>query len=151
MIQRKQTIFLLLAIVSSMACLCLPIGKFLPAGMGLGRTMYNLWIVSGATGEKDFTVWALFAIQLISLPVVLTAIFSFRNRRMQARFCLFNILLNIGWYIVYVAFVMIMAHGESLKPMFASCLPLVSIVLYVLARKGILDDEKLVRAADRIR
>jgi hypothetical protein len=30
-------------------------------------------------------------------------------------------------------------------------LPMVAVILIFLARKGILDDEKLVRAADRIR
>ena len=34
---------------------------------------------------------------------------------------------------------------------FASCLPLVALILVLMARKGVSDDEKLVRAADRIR
>mgnify|MGYP000988221704 FL=1 len=34
---------------------------------------------------------------------------------------------------------------------FAACLPLIAIIMVVLARKGVADDEKLVRAADRIR
>ena len=42
-------------------------------------------------------------------------------------------------------------EGTTFKPAFAACLPLVTIILYLLARAGIIADEKLVRAADRIR
>ena len=34
---------------------------------------------------------------------------------------------------------------------FTAALPAVSLILYILARRGIIKDEKLVRAADRIR
>ena len=34
---------------------------------------------------------------------------------------------------------------------FAACLPIVSIILLAMAYKGVNDDEKLVKAADRIR
>ena len=39
----------------------------------------------------------------------------------------------------------------TFKPGFALILPAVSLILYVMARKAILADEALVRAADRIR
>lgn len=151
MIQRKQTVFLLLALIATVACLCLPVGRFTPDGMGLGSEMYNLWIADKSTGEHSCIVWALFAILLISCPVALAAIFGYNNRRQQARFCLFNILLYIGWYVVFVVFAMTMGGNDKFHPSFASCLPFVAIVLTVMARKGINDDEKLVRAADRIR
>lgn len=151
MIQRKQTVFLLIAVIVTVACLCLPVGRFVPDGMGLERTMYNLWIVSPADSGVECSVWALFAIQIITLPVALTAIFMFKNRRAQARLCMFNTLLCIGWYAVYAAFALTLGRDEHFRLSFAACLPLVSAILYLLARKGILDDERLVRAADRIR
>ncbi len=151
MIQRKQTVFLFLALVATVVCMCLPVGRFIPAGMGVGSEMFNLWIADKATGETQYTVWALFAILLVTCPVALAAIFGFNNRKQQARFCMFNILLYIGWYIVYVVFAMIMGGDAKFHPSFAACLPFVALVLTMLARKGINDDEKLVRAADRIR
>ncbi len=151
MIQRKQTIYLLLALVLTVVCLCLPVGRFLPVGMGLGSEMYNLWIVDKATGATSCPAWALFAILIVTCPVTLAAIFGYKNRRQQARYCLFVALLYVGWYIAYAAFGLMLGGTAKFHPSFAACLPFVSFVLVLLARKGINDDEKLVRAADRIR
>ena len=68
MIQRKQTIFLFLALLVTIACLCLPVGSFEPKGMGAENQLMNLWI-SDANGGKNFNVWALFAILLVTCPI----------------------------------------------------------------------------------
>ena len=72
MIQRKQTVFLFLALLTTIACLCLPVGSFEPKGMGAESMLMNLWI-SDANGGKDFNVWALFAILLVTCPINLVA------------------------------------------------------------------------------
>jgi hypothetical protein len=151
MIQRKQTIFLLLAIVLTIVCLCLPLGHFEPKGMGTGLKMYNLWLVDG-NGGHNFSVWALFAILLVSCPINILAVFSYHNRILQSRLCVFNILLIIGWYIVFALFANIKG-GDSFTfhLSITSCLPLIVLILYFMARRGIVKDEKMVRAADRIR
>lgn len=150
MIQRKQTIFLLLALISTVCCLCFPIGRF-SYGIGADNIIYNLWIAE-ANGGHDFSVWALFAILLVTCPVNVFSVFSYHNRIAQSRFCLFNMLLIVGWYIVYSVFTLGMSdNGGSFSLMFGSIFPAVSLILYVMARKAILADEKLVRDADRIR
>ena len=65
MIQRKQTVFLFIALLVTIACLCLPVGSFEPKGMGAENQLMNLWL-SDADGGKNFNVWALFAILLYS-------------------------------------------------------------------------------------
>ncbi|MDO4159266.1 MAG: DUF4293 domain-containing protein [Prevotellaceae bacterium] len=149
MIQRKQTIFLLLAIVFTIACLCLPVGSF-SSGIGENNTIYNLWIVT-ANGSHDYSVWALFAILLVTCPISIAAIFSYHNRIVQSRFCLFNMLLILGWYIVLAVFTLGMEGAENLKLSFYTAFPAVALILYFMARKAILADEALVRSADRIR
>lgn len=65
---------------------------------------------------------------------------------------MFNILLILGWYIVYSVLTLGMdGGGSSFHLAFASMFPAVSLILYVMARKAILADEKMVRDADRIR
>lgn len=152
MIQRKQTLFLLAAIILSIVCLCLPLGHFLIGdGVSQSSTMFNLWIVM-PDGNHDYSVWALFAILLITCPIALIAIFMYHNRMVQSRFCLFNILLIIGWYVVYAVFALNLKETAGQYDIsFSSILPLVSLILYFMARKSILADEALVRAADRIR
>lgn len=152
MIQRIQTIYMLVALVMCIICLSLPVGAFVPRVMGDTLEMYNLWIRIG-NGAYDFSVWGLFAILLIACPFIIFAIFMYKNRRLQARLCTFSGLLLVGWYAVYAFFAFSLANGfnSDFAVRFPAALPLVSLILLVLARKAILADEALVRAADRIR
>ena len=150
MIQRKQTVFLFLALLATIACLCLPVGSFEPQGMGTENQLMNLWI-NEANGGRNFSVWALFAILLVTCPINTFAIFDYHNRKRQARFCMFSMLIIIGWYIVYGVFSQVLMPGFTFHVGFAACLPLIAFILLWLARHSILADEALVRAADRIR
>ena len=152
MIQRKQTLFLLLAVIAAISCLCLPIGEFATGNvLGGNSVMYNLWIVR-PDGSYDFSVWALFAILLVTCPISLMAIFSYKNRMVQSRFCMFNILLALGWYIVFAAMALNTGGAAGgFRVSIAAALPAVSMLLHFMARKAILADEALVRSADRIR
>ena len=152
MIQRKQTVFLLLALIVTLVCLCLPVGKFVPQTMGVDMPMYNLWLVDG-NGGHDFSVWPTFAILLITCPLALAAIFLYKNRKLQAKFCVLNILLLIGWYLLYIFNVKTVgdAQNASFHLAFAACLPLISLILHVMALRGIRADEALIKSMDRIR
>ena len=150
MIQRKQTVFLFLALLATIACLCLPVGSFEPQGMGTENQLMNLWI-NETNGGRNFSVWALFAILLVTCPINTFAIFDYHNRKRQARFCMFSMLMIIGWYIVYGVFSQVLMPGFTFHVGFAACLPLIAFILLWLARHSILADEALVRASDRIR
>ena len=150
MIQRKQTVFLFLALLATIACLCLPVGSFEPQGMGTENQLMNLWI-NETNGGRNFSVWALFAILLVTCPISTFAIFDYHNRKRQARSCMFSMLMIIGWYIVYGVFSQVLMSGFTFHVGFAACLPLIAFILLWLARHSILADEALVRAADRIR
>lgn len=150
MLQRKQTVFLFISFLLTIVCLCLPIGSFEPNEMGVGKQMFNLWLLND--GRHEYSVAGLFFILLITCPISLKAISSFHNRMFQSRLCVLNIILLVLWYVVYVVSVKIISSDMySFHPSIAACFPLISIILLFMARKGILDDEKLVRAADRIR
>lgn len=112
MIQRKQTVFLLLACILALVCFF----------------MRLQWID---------------ALQVVSAALSAYTIFLYRRRMVQARFCLAGLFVIFGWYIGIAVLEGVAGFVESL--------PMVNAILIFLARKGILDDEKLVRAADRIR
>ena len=152
MIQRKQTIFLLIALVLNIVCLCLPVGRFVSQTMGADATLTNLWI-SMSDGSLQFSAWYLFAILLLSCPVTIWAIISYKNRLFQARLCLCCMLLMVFWYIGYSIVKFWTAPGLNAELVMAWTyfLPFVSLVFYFLARRGIMADEKLVRSMDRIR
>ena len=82
---------------------------------------------------------------LLAVSAVLSAftIFQYRRRIMQARLCLVGLFIIFAWYIGLAVLEGRVGTIEGV--------PMVNAILIFLARKGILDDEKLVRAADRIR
>lgn len=149
MIQRKQSVFLFLALVAVVGCLMLPIGAFEPTGMGVSTVMTNF----GAVGKGVFT-WALALcfVLLLTCPITLWAIFAFKNRKKQAKLCGINIFLLLVWYVLAGIYCYAIGiENTTFHLAFAACLPLVAIILQFMARKAIIADEKLVRSADRIR
>ena len=82
---------------------------------------------------------------LLVVSAVLSAytIFQYRRRPFQARLCVAGLFLVFAWYIGVAVLEAKVGTIEAL--------PMVNAILIFMARKGILDDEKLVRAADRIR
>ncbi|MBR1687666.1 MAG: DUF4293 domain-containing protein [Prevotella sp.] len=150
MIQRKQSVFLLIAVILSVLGLCMQIGSVSVEGLTVARE-YSLW-VTDASGGRHFTTWPLFAVLLLSAALSLYTIFIYKRRLLQARLCLLNTLLLVVWYIIYTALSRTIAPDAStFRVALAAVFPAVSIILNVLARKAIIADEKLVRAADRIR
>lgn len=152
MLQRIQTLYLLAAAVLSVVCLCLQIGTFGADG-ALVADEYNLWLMDGAGGYR-FSTWPLFVVLLLSAAVGIYTIFMYSNRRVQARFCAFCMLLVCGWYVLYVVYGQVClpdVEQASFYPAWPAVLPGLSLVFYFMARRAIMADERLVRAADRIR
>ena len=153
MIQRIQTVYLFVALVLTALCLCLPVAGFEPEGMGSDSVMYNLWITL-PDGMRCWSPWPLFAILILSCPICVFAIFSYKNRKTQAKLCMLCLLLNLAWVAVYAVMFYLKAGEDGVETgiiRFAACLPVISIVLYFLARKAIKADEKLVSDMDRLR
>lgn len=152
MIQRKQTVFILLALLCSILSLSMPIAHFAAKDMGLGHTLLNLWLRNNADATVSFSPCVLFILQLITIPMGLFAIFQYRNRPFQARLCVLNSALLFLWYIALAVVVYLsLPAQEVFKPTLAICFPVVALVFHLMARQGIIADEKLVKAADRIR
>lgn len=152
MIQRIQTVYLIIGVILSILCLSMQIGTFASDNLIAARE-YNLWCVN-ADGSMSFEQWPLFAVLLLSAALAVYAIFLYRKRLQQARLCIFSTLLVILWYILYFAYGYALIDHDttvSFTPGLTAILPLLSMVLYILARRAIRADERLVRAADRIR
>ncbi len=172
MIQRIQTLYLLLAAIALIACLCLPIGLYVSAEGDVVATLYNLWahippqmgdalhgnpdaplLAADAEGSHIFTPWALMALLILTAMGQLFAIFIYKARLMQSRLAMLTALLLIGWYAVYALMgTMLAARFEAaFRPTVAAALPAISAILAYLAFRAILKDEALVRSLDRLR
>lgn len=148
MIQRKQTLYLLVAIVLQVIAMCLPLGTVSPVEMGAPSQMFNIMMVD-AQGAASFHTCPLFIALFVACDIQILTIFKYNNRRLQMKLCSGSMMLLVLWYVLLAAFVLI--DGGSYKPQVASVLPAIGIILTWLARRGVQADERLVRAADRIR
>ena len=150
MIQRIQTVYLLLAVAALLACLCLPIGSVEPQGMGLPAVWYNLGLNQG----EGLDIRPLpFVCLVVTGALMHTTVFQYRHRARQMRFCTACMVLCVLWYACYLtgALVTLPADGATFHVRFAACLPLVAFILTALAHRGIKADERLVKSMDRIR
>ena len=84
MIQRKQTLFLMAAIILTVMCLSMQIGSFEVAGIGVSK-VYNLWYTD-PIGKHHFDTWPLMAVLLPTTVIGCYTIFIYHNRKAQAMF-----------------------------------------------------------------
>ena len=153
MIQRIQTVYLLVIVVFTIATLFMPLAVF-----QAGDTLFSLDAsgLSTMIGEPEliYPAWGLFALTAIIALIALITIFLFKNRILQMRLCVFNALLMLGFYgfVGYLAYSLKQdMEGASLSVRIALCFPLVSLILDYLAIRNIGADEALVRSLDRLR
>ncbi len=150
MIQRKQTIFLLLALAALIVCLCLPIGKLTnSATLGAEVAVYNIGLYT-STGISAHPI--LFVDIVVVATLTFIDVFLYKKRKLQMKICVVNIILCLVWYAYYAFMALSMFKGIGTFSMsFAICLPLVAIILLALARSGIKADEELIKSMSRIR
>ena len=152
MIQRIQSVYLLLVTCVLGIAMCLPLGRFIGADNVTTEVLEPLGVTL-SDGGFMYT-WGLFVILLLSAIIAFCTIFLFRNRRLQTRMTVFNSLSLVGFYVVFAVFVFALKRNlgvASFQVEWTLCLPAVAIVLTYLAFRGIRRDEKLVKAADRLR
>lgn len=150
MIQRIQSVYLLIVTALLIVAICIPVGSFTNASGSLFE-FTNLGV--SLPDGYDSSSWGMFAILLLSALIAFATIFLFRNRILQIRMTVFNSILLIGYYLTFFAFMFILQSrlDASFHLSWGLCLPLVSIILNYLAIRAIGKDEVLVKAADRLR
>ena len=94
MIQRIQSVYLLLVAILLVVALCLPVGQFIGPD-GIAAHIFKPLGVTLADGNFQST-WGLFGILLLSAIIALCTIFLFRNRMLQVRMTVFGSLLCSG-------------------------------------------------------
>lgn len=149
MIQRIQSVYLLIVAILSVIVISSSLGSFIGADNSITE-FTNLSLVA-QDGTEDYRPWALFAIQMISAIISLVTIFLYKKRMLQIRLTLFNIILTIGYYVAFVTFIFMLKGDATFVPSWIVCLPFIAIVLDWLAIRAIGKDEMLVKAYERLR
>ena len=141
MIQRIQTLWLLLSTACAAIFIFLPVykGIFLNGTWQAISISENLFLLSSAT--------LLGCIGLIT-------IFLFKKRKLQKRLIMLNILLTIGVFVAQYYLIEIYKKDIGIIQgdwQMTAILPLFILVFHVFAYRGIAADEKLLSSADRMR
>jgi hypothetical protein len=150
MIQRIQSVYLLIVGILLAICLGSSVGTLMTADNQFAQ-LTNL-AVRDAEGGADYAPWALCALLWVAMVLSFVTIFLFKKRMWQIRLTAFSSILLLGYYVVLAAFVgMSLPESVSFTPAWPVCLPFVGIVLNYLAIRAIGKDEMLVKAYDRLR
>ena len=100
MLQRIQTIYLLLAFALCLGCLCSPIAHFMTNESMETVDMYNLWLVS--EGQHMFYFCpVMMGILVITSAFVFMDIWLYKHRALQMRMASLCMVLLVAWYIAY--------------------------------------------------
>ena len=154
MIQRIQTLYLLVVVLLMSLTLFLPIAYFTSAE-GTTFTL-NAFNISGVVGST----WVLGVLLAFSVLLPLVTIFLFKNRKLQVGLVAAEGVLLIGaiifialfyWLIIPDAFVESSMDMARRSFGWSAFLPIASLIPTYLAGRAIFKDEILVRSLDRIR
>ena len=154
MIQRIQTLYLLLAAALMTTALFAPIASFTVDSGDVYDL--NAFALSSAT-ESQSTIW-MGILMVVAAVLPFVTIFLFKNRMLQVRLCAVEIVLLLGC-LVFMAIYLWLSGANALEDAvvlhrqfgWAAIMPIVALVFTALAARATFKDEVLVRSLDRIR
>ena len=162
MIQRRQTIYMLLAAILSALLFFMPLVSFNANDNIMKFTIFGIQnSIESVSLSTDYT-WPLVVLTILMTLAPLVTIFLYKKRELQVRLCRLNMLTNI----IFVGLVFIYYESDILSVIFAvendiyildvayfigMAFPLVNLVLEILAIRGIKKDIELLKSIDRLR
>ena len=130
-------VWLALICILMFAGLLLPIGQLTNAeGASAELTNFRMNFIEG---DSVGAMWALGVIMIAILGVgVFELLLSgFRNFVLQKRLLVFMMLLTVGYYIIFVVYVLLVKGDASFGPRVATAFPLICLVLEYMTISGI--------------
>jgi membrane-associated HD superfamily phosphohydrolase len=129
---------------------------FLPLAVMQTGESYGVINVFGLTNNQNqfLPTWGLFILTTIIIILALTSLILYKKRMLQIRFCIFNGIIMLGFYGLFVFTVYALKQSfpdSSLNVKIALAFPLISLILDYIAIRNIGADEVLVRSLDRLR
>ena len=138
MIQRQQTLWLLLCVFAALLSFMFPFvtGKGLDKGIEVDKAL---------KAGSDFLILILTGASLVLSAVT---IFLYKDRKMQINLCLAGMLIALAIIIIYFTG---MKNISKSTLALTSVLPFLILVGFIMAFRNIRKDEKLVKSLDKLR
>jgi hypothetical protein len=150
MLQRIQTVFLVLAAAAMLTASSTALTTFYFNSEIVVFEAMGIYV----NDTLNESTWGLFALGLISSVLALSTIFLYKNRILQIRLSIFNIILMIGFYLFFgfITYrVLLLDDIHFNKIGIGVIMPIIAIILTVLAIRKIGEDEALVQSLNRLR
>lgn len=150
MLQRIQTVYLLLASICMVVSLLTNLATFSFSGDIVQFEAMGFYL----NKEIIFSTWGLFIIGNISAILSVIIVFLYNKRMLQIRLASINIFMMLGYYGL-IAFYIYMRNPEVNSEFqnigVGIIMPFIAIILTYLAIRKIGADEALIRSLNRIR
>jgi len=156
MLQRIQSVFLFVVVLTSITLFFLPVISFISELLYMKLYIYKFETL---TPESDvhFTFAMVLPLLLLNAGVLLLSlvtIFRYRDRILQIKLVRFTMLLSmlliVGIFVFY-PFLLMKSSAAEYDFEIGAYIPIINLLFLFLANRYILKDEKLVRSVDRLR
>ena len=153
MIQRIQTVYLLLTVILTALLFFMPVAS-LTIPNEFSYQFYTTKVIQA--GEPEVFIaynWMSMILNILITVLSILIIFLYKKRFLQLRLCVVNIILLTGMLVLMWMQVRNMTtelHADR-QWGFSLCFPLIDIILNWLALRGIIRDISLLKSYDRIR
>ena len=156
MIQRIQTLYLLIIAALMMATLFMPLAtvQFDNLLCNFDASGLNTKATPATPSGLIYPAWGLMALSAAIVIIAFITIFLYKKRILQIRLCIYNAFLLIGFY-GYFAYLLFQLSASDAYHFgnvhIALSFPLISLIFDYLAIRKIGSDEVLVRSLNRLR
>lgn len=155
MIQRMQSIYLTLVLLLALLSLFGSTLHFVDASGNAIKLMTSgsLTAQDGQNAGQVANMWPVAIILILLSLLSLIAIFLFKNRKIQLIIAIGVIIMSAGLIIAlaWYGFKVISDFNLNIAPGISIAIPFLILVFSVLAYRGILKDDRLVKSYDRLR
>lgn len=154
--QRIQTVWWILASLIMALFAVQDLLLFFVSGQGatVGYVLTSMGVARISDGDVVYSTWAISVLAWTSVALSLVSISIYKMRPFQLRLSILNALILVGLivyigYVAYSFYSQVGAVGYGFKVWLA--LPIITIILQIMAARGVLRDETLVRMSSRLR
>lgn len=154
MIQRIQSLFLLLSLILSILLVFIPFAQVYHPDAGIfsikSTGMFQIVQDKELLQAKIYPLLIIVAVTLVFQTFTL---FLYRKRVLQIRLCNLSSLFHFGVLILGIYYIYQAANnnGSTIEYGLSLIFPLICIVSNFIASRYILKDEKLIKSLDRLR
>lgn len=156
MIQRIQSIYMLLASVAMLAMFFFSLAEFVGGTESFSLKLFGVYSTQQAQQMVAPTTYmGVLAVLATILPFI--TIFAYKRRMLQIRMCYVALVLTFG-VMIFVGYYTYRAHISianfklsAISYSVVDLMPIVAILFLWLAIKSIIKDEAMVRSLDRLR